>query len=144
MSRPACFFKGWPGAGPCDGALIRAHLIPRQLLKREFPYGAWWDEAAQRWVRPTGRVRRVGAVHWAGVGADWPHRSLRSLMDDENTWVPCCGGPMGVSGHHGMLDTSRKLRIPRERLPVKVEAFAEALGLGWYLDREYGERASAA
>lgn len=132
MSRPVCFFAGWALAGPCDGALIRAHLLPRQLLKREFPCGVVFYGG-----------RYVDAREVVGA-SDLRFLSLRELCDDDSTWVPCCGGPMGVSGHHGMLDTSRKLRIPREKVPVKVEAFAEALGLGWYIDREYGERASAA
>jgi hypothetical protein len=132
-----CFFKGWPGAGPCDGALIRAHLLPRQLLKREFPQGVAFCDERGRWVDARGEF-----AYDDDKGLRM--RSLRELCDDENAWIPCCGGPMGVSGHHGMLDTSRKLRIPREKVPVKVEAFAEALGLGWYIDRTYGERASAA
>ncbi len=33
------------------------------------------------------------------------------------------------------------LRVPRYRIPAAVEEFAEELGLGWWIDREYGERA---
>jgi hypothetical protein len=33
------------GCGPCDGRLIAAHLIPRQLLKREGLSSHAWDEA---------------------------------------------------------------------------------------------------
>lgn len=68
----------------------------------------------------------------------------RNFMWDERTWVWACGGPTGIGGHHGMLDASRTLRIPRDRLPMKVEGFAEQHGLGWWLDREYGPRAEAA
>lgn len=57
---------------------------------------------------------------------------------DDRTWVWGCGGPMGCSGHHGMLDYSRTLRVPRERLPAALEQFAEETGLVWYLEREYG------
>lgn len=57
---------------------------------------------------------------------------------DERSWVWGCGGPTGIGGHHGMLDYSRKLRIPRHALPSSLEEFAEAHGLGWYLDRTYG------
>lgn len=96
-----CFFEGWPGAGPCDGRLVRAHLIRRQVIRRE-----------------------VGDAH------AW----------DPRCWVPCCGGPTGCGGHHGMLDQSRRLRVPRDRLPVGVEEFAAEFGLGWWLDREYGTR----
>jgi hypothetical protein len=104
-----CFFASLPGAGSCDGRLRRVHLIPRQLLKREF--GPSLGE---------------------------------KLAEDPRTWVPGCGGGMGISGHHGMLDYSRTLRVPRGRLPEGVEEFAAQHGLSWWLDREYGERALAA
>lgn len=84
---------------PCDGRLIRAHLIKKQV------------------------VARCG--------------SLVDLWDDR-LWVWACGGPMGNGGHHGMLDVSKKLRIPRDRLPAAVEAVAAETGLTWWLDREYG------
>jgi hypothetical protein len=127
-----CFFAGWPGAGPCDGRLIKAHLIPRQLLRREYPDGA------VQYVTAEGRT-------WAR----WRHgnpfgegyRTLKQLIDDERCWIPCCGGPMGPSGHHGQLDYSCTLRIPREKLPPGVEEFAAELGLSWYLDRTYGRLA---
>jgi hypothetical protein len=94
-----CFFAG---DGPCDGRLIRAHLIPQQLLKRE-------------------------------------HAPRRYLADPRG-WVLVCGGPMGLSGHHGMFDMSRTVRVPRWKLPAEVEEMAAELGLGWWLDRTYGER----
>lgn len=84
---------------PCDGRLVRCHLIPKALLSRE-------DLTLYRW--------------------------------DERCWVWACGGPMGNSGHHGMLDVSRKLRIPRENLPVDLEQFAAEVEVVWWLEREYG------
>jgi hypothetical protein len=99
-----CWFASLPGAGPCDGRLVRCHLIPKQTIVRE--------------VRP------------GGVRASW----------DDRVWVWGCGGPTGLSGPHGMLDSSRTLRIPRARLPPSVESFAVDHGLGWWLDREYGVR----
>lgn len=92
-----------PGAGPCDGREVRAHLIPKQLLKRE------------------------GLDPW-----------------DSRVWVLMCGGPTGVGGHHGQLDYSRTLRIPREAIPAPVEEFAVEHDLSWWLDREYGARQEAA
>lgn len=59
---------------------------------------------------------------------------------DPAVWVWGCGGPTGVGGHHGRLDFARTLRIPRYRLPHELEVFAEEHGLGWWLDRTYGER----
>jgi hypothetical protein len=83
---------GWPTMPPCDGQLIRAHLIPRQLLLRELP-----------------------AEMAAGV------------INDPRTWVMACGGPIGNAGHHGMLDVSKRVRIPRRRLPPDLEALAVEL-----------------
>ena len=88
---------------PCDGELVRVHLIPRQRLRKEL------DPALVSW-----------AIHWPA------------------TWVWGCGGPTGIGGHHGELDHSRTLRIPRAALPPLLEEFAETYGLTWWLDREYG------
>lgn len=82
----------------CHGPLIRAHLIPKQ------------------------RIRKVS-------GADvWDRRS----------WVWACGGDQGCSGHHGMFDTSKRLRLPADRLPPGVIEFAAEHGLTWSLARDYG------
>jgi hypothetical protein len=61
-----------------------------------------------------------------------------SVLADPRLWVWCCGGPTGAAGHHGALDTARTLRIPRHRLPEGFLALTEELGLGWWVDREYG------
>lgn len=63
-----------------------------------------------------------------GAGAVW----------DDPVWVWGCGGPTGIGGHHGQLDYSRSLRVPRERLPAALEVWAAERGLDWWLDREYG------
>jgi hypothetical protein len=63
---------------------------------------------------------------------------------DRRAWVWGCGGPTGSGGHHGMLDVSRTLRLPRECLPPELEQFAYDLGLMYWLDREYGPRERAA
>ena len=83
----------------CDGRLVRCHLIPQQLIKREG--GRPWDRRA---------------------------------------WVWACGGITGNSGHHGMLDHSRRLRLPREAIPAHTEQLALELGLIWWLEKTYGER----
>lgn len=102
MKPQVCFLRRFTPL-PCDGRLVKAHLIPRQLLLREI--------AVER-----------------SAGAVW----------DDRVWVWACGGITGVSGHHGMLDASRTLRIPRAALPPDLEEFADEHGLGWWLDREYG------
>ena len=108
LSREAkrqCFFRGW--AGPCDGRLIRAHLIRQQVLKRELNAG-------------------------------------RALLEDPRLWVWCCGGGVGLSGHHGQLDSSRSIRIPWHQLPPEFIELVDELGLGWWATREYGPRSEAA
>jgi hypothetical protein len=94
------------GAGPCDGALIRAHLIPKQLIDREL------------------RARFGGTVP-------------RAVLWDPRVWVPMCGGPTGVGGHHGRVD-GRQLAIPRRLLPPELEEFAREHRLEWRLDHDYG------
>ena len=102
---PTCWLAKFRPDVPCDGKLVKAHLIPRQLMRREV------------------RDDRLADALW-----------------DRRGWVWACGGPTGIGGHHGMLDTSRTLRVPRLELPVVLEEFAEELGLSWWLDREYGHR----
>lgn len=127
MTNERCFFAH---AGPCNGRLVRAHLIPRSYLKREYHWGIVQD--TNGW-RPLQR----GEDRY-----DLPHRSLNDLVNDPRSWVPCCGGPQGISGHHGALDHSRTLKLPREALPAGLEEFAAELGPRAlaYLDREYGAR----
>lgn len=83
---------------PCSGRLIKAHLIPRQIIKR---YGG--DPL------------------------------------DPRSWVWACGGIMGNSGHHGSLDSSRRLRLARSAIPETTETLARELGIEWWLARTYGE-----
>ena len=60
---------------------------------------------------------------------------------DPRAWVWACGGlSCGNEGHHGRFD-AYKLRVPREALPAAVEALAEELNMGYYLERRYGPRA---
>lgn len=68
-------------------------------------------------------------------------RRKMALRDqwDPRVWVWGCGGVAGNGGHHGMLDHSRTLRIPRDRLPPALEEFARDHDLVWWLTREYGE-----
>lgn len=81
---------------PCQGRLVRVHLIPQQVIKRS-----------------------------GGNPAD------------RRSWVWACGGITGVGGHHGLLDTSRRLRVLRRNLPGALLAFAMDNGLMWYIERNY-------
>lgn len=67
----------------------------------------------------------------------------RAVLEDPRGWVWGCGGPTGCSGHHGMVDWTRSLRVPRDRLPAEFLEFMAELGLEWYVDREYPEAADA-
>lgn len=112
---------------PCDGPLVRVHLIPRSLLKKEFRNGVYLQ-----------RCRPGGSGLAVGEETTW--RSWQELAIDRAAWVFACGGIMGNSGHHGMLDVARTLRIPRSAIPEETERFAAMLELEWWLDREYGSR----
>ena len=124
----SCFFAS---IGPCDGPLIRAHLLPRQLLKREFPHGVVLD--GDQW-------RRLGRGE---DRYDLKYRTLQQLVDDPRSWVPMCGGPTGIGGHHGQFDGLR-LHVHRGQLPEPFVEFCDELGLGWYIDRQYGDARRAA
>lgn len=45
--------------------------------------------------------------------------------------------------HHGQLD-NRALRLVRAEIPQETEEFAAEHGIGWWLDRTYGQRPGAA
>ena len=92
-----CFLAQFAPEQPCNGRLVKVHLIPRHLMLKE------------------------------------------RLPDSYRTWVWACGGIMGNAGHHGQLDHSRTLKVPRHMLPAEVEAYAEEHGIGWWLTREYGD-----
>lgn len=125
--RARCFFSG---LGPCEGVIIRAHLIPAQRIRREFPWGAFKVDGGVAWQRrerdaplPAGALfLPVDAIEW-----------------DPRVWVPMCGGPTGIGGHHGQFD-GRTLSVARASLPPAVEEFAEQFGLEWSLERDYGPR----
>jgi hypothetical protein len=113
---------------PCDGLLDAAHLIRGQKIRHAFPLGAWrWPGG--EWI-PTTR-------------ADVLHDALEVKTVDELVYDPSIGVP-ACRRHHGMLDTARTLRIPREALPEGVTEFARAYGLLWWIDTEYTHRETEA
>lgn len=136
-----CWFREIPGAGRCDGSLVRAHLIPKQFLKREFPKGVCrvieeigGDPEAPTHA-PPGPWMKVERAHLEATGLEY--RSLHALISDPRIWRWGCGGPTGIGGHHGKVD-GLQLRISRYKLPQSVEEFADELGITWWLDRTYG------
>jgi len=122
-----CFLARFAPGVPCDGQLVRCHLISKQVLRREI-----WPRRAEL------------AETWGLYGCGPFPRSLQELCELPATWVPGCGGLCGCDGHHGMLDRSRKLRIPFEDLPSETVRLAEWLDLMPWLEREYRPMAEAA
>src|SRR5262249_1038429 len=43
---------------------------------------------------------------------------------DRRSYVWACDGPSGSGGHHGMLDYSRRLGLPRSAIPSQTEELA--------------------
>lgn len=126
MSEYKCFFEAREDAGGCSGQLVRAHLIKRQVLTREFKHGCVY-EGGQWWPLERGEDQH-----------DLQFRSLDDLISDERSWVAMCGGPMGDGGHHGVAyPDGWQLVITREELPESFVEFCEELGLGWYIQRTY-------
>lgn len=135
-----CFFTGRKVTGGkppsyCWGQLQRAHLIPKQRIKREFPQGAVYatdgSGGEPSWIAFDSRMI------FAAEGSPDKRRSLRLLQWDPRVWIPAC------HGHHGNLD-SYVLRLERAELPAEVEEYAEEYGLGWSLDRDFGLREDVA
>lgn len=101
-------------ARACSGRLERCHLLSKQTIRREVWQSRKWKTSG---LLPA---------------------TFFDLVWDRRVWVPGC------SGHHYLLDQSKKLTIPRESLPDGVEAYAEQWELAWWLTREYGEIREAA
>jgi hypothetical protein len=134
--RAKCFLcEVFPGEkGQCaflSSGLDAHHVIPKQLLKREFRHGA-------RCV-----LRKPGAAvePWEPSPRDWESEpGWDTLTLDQILWDPRDGIPLGRY-HHNQIEHDHA-RIPRELLPPAVEDFAAEMGLGWRLDHDYGRAAA--
>ena len=74
-----------PGAGPCDGRLIRAHLVPQQLLRRELGVeGRRAAEDERSWVWCCGGMTGLGGHHGLIDVRARVHDPLRI----ERRWLP--------------------------------------------------------
>lgn len=119
---------------PCDGALVRCHVLAQQRLRQEYPEGAIWLE---------GREKAVSLKSWErdalGSAPNAPARvemmTLEALQADSRLWVWGCGGPMGQGGHHGEFD-GYKLKVPFEKLRPETITFVEELRLMAHLERD--------
>lgn len=103
---------------------MRCHLLPQQQIKRAL--------ATRR-----AEFRRLGEQ--LGPHLVYPKSMDAIALADPSGWVWGCGGAMGPGGHHGRFKPDGPLPIPRRLLPAGLEEFAAELGLGWWLDRTYGE-----
>lgn len=106
----------------CDGVKDGHHVvIPKRLLKYEFPHGAvLYDADAGVWRKIDPRVVYERET-------DPPRRTLGELMNDGRNGVPVC------RRHHDMVE-GRQLVIRRDELPPEAVEFSTELGLEWYLD----------
>jgi hypothetical protein len=107
------------------------------------PYWCWLalnghDERGRRLPPCDGDPVHAHLIKKQVLLRELPAEHSAAAYEDPRIVVVACGGPMGNGGHHGMLDQSKHLRIPRGRLPLELEEFAREHGLTWWLDREYG------
>jgi hypothetical protein len=105
MSEPECFFAH---LGGCEGRLVKAHLVPKSVLKRE------WQTA-----RYHGRLSTE--VH------------IGDMIDDCRCWRWMCGGlGYGNSGHHGMYD---QYQIRLHAWPEDFLEFLREHDIEWMADK---------
>jgi hypothetical protein len=103
MSEPECFFAH---LGGCEGRLVKAHLVPKQTLRRELVMY---------------RIEEEGE----GVDAD-------IVIWDPRCWRPMCGGPTGIGGHHGAYDA---YQIRLHAWPEDFLEFLREYDIGWMAER---------
>lgn len=69
-----CWFASIPHAGPCNGGLVRCHLIDKQVLRKEFPHGLEGrsyiilQADPRSWVWGCGGPTGIGGHHGAFDG----------------------------------------------------------------------------
>ncbi len=126
---PQCFFADH---SPCSGRLVKGHLLPRALMRRELRFGLVLEDGVWR------KLQRTEDRY------ELPYRDLNALIHDPRSWVPMCGGITGAVAHHGMLDQARTLRIGWDELPAGFVEFCDEIGLLWWAQRTYGPEARAA
>lgn len=137
MADPTCWLAQFAET-PCDGALVRCHLLQKQWLAQEFPEGAVWLPEATQAV--SARDLRLRGVLFDDSAREL---SLERLQKHPALWEPGCGGPMGNAGHHGAFD-HYKLPVPRSAVSQRTLTFIHELGLSarWERDRRFSENGS--
>jgi hypothetical protein len=123
---PECFFAH---LGGCEGRLVKAHLIPKQRIRKEFPGGAvfaseGFDLQSFKWRPFDARV----AYAVIGNPGDGGMRSLQDIVWDPRCWRWMCGGPTGLGGHHGAYDAKQ---IGLDEWPPDLIEFLREYGIEW-------------
>ena len=111
---PECFFAH---LGGCEGQLVRAHLIPKQSLKREI--GARIDPHCQYVPR---------FCPYGSACADCGESEVLRAVWDLRCWRWMCGGVTGIGGHHGAFD-AKQIRL--DEWPEDFLEFLRAYGIEW-------------
>ena len=133
------FSPSWWGAPP-----------PRRserTIRRLSPYNpkCWLAEHGRFENGPMppceGRLVKVHLLKQEVIKRELSAEVAKLLLWDPRVWVWGCGGPMGISGHHGAFDTSKRLRIPRSAISADLEELCKQHDLVWWIDFTYRRRA---
>lgn len=138
MSDPACWLARFTDT-PCEGALVRCHLLQKQWLRQEYPEGAVWLQDAP--VAVSARDLRRDHILYDDSARVM---DLATLETHPALWRWGCGGAMGQGGHHGMFD-GYKLTVPRAEVPFETRLLISHLQLfpRWERDRRFSETVAA-
>jgi hypothetical protein len=136
---PECWFKGLPDAGPCEGRLVKCHLVKQQVLKREGGSSSAISSRVRSFgtaeVSPSRGYGLAGAVAVAGVPV------AAAPRDDPRTWVWGCG--LSRAGRSSRpVQAGRAEGIPLSLLPEGFTRLMAELGLWWYVERTFNRRSS--
>jgi len=105
---PRCFFADWEDTGPCNGQLVRAHLVKQQVLTREGHDEARFDPRS--WIPvcggPQGNAGHHGKLDGGQIrmGIErLPDGFLELMAELSMTWY--------VVKHYGTPRSARLERI---------------------------------
>jgi hypothetical protein len=91
VPKPKCWLARLEGAGPCDGALRKCHLVRRQTIRREAGADYEWDDRVWVWGcgGPMGNAGHHGMLDHS--------RSLRIRRDQLPRGVEEFAAEVGLS-----------------------------------------------
>lgn len=111
------------------GQYEQHHLLTQQVLRREFPRGAFWEYGTGRW-HPISRQDT-----WPVIDGS-ERRTLAQLLADPRNLVPV------GRWHHAQIE-NRRVNPTWDDLPLQAVEFADELGLAHLLERRYPEGLAA-